>query len=263
VSRLLLLTSPPLRGHDVLDVQRELRRLHFQPGPLDGIYGATTAAAVRRFQRHRELTPDGIVGPATGRVLHDAAAKPPPDHHGPSEPHGSHRGALPGREPPGFRALLWMRQHGGMTEHPPNSNHCPVTVEFGLGNVPWCMETVSLAFKHGAGLVLGDDHLPAPWGYWPGRGFAYVPAFQAWSKTRGYWIGRTAPEAGDVACYLFGHSEPVHVGIVDRYLGGGVFEAMEGNTGIGNDANGGELMRRRRYVSQVSGFARIVPHRQA
>jgi hypothetical protein len=35
------------------------------------------------------------------------------------------------------------------------------------------------------------------------------------------------------------------------------FNAIEGNTGIGNDANGGEIMRRRRYLSDVNAFGRV------
>jgi peptidoglycan hydrolase-like protein with peptidoglycan-binding domain len=35
----------------------------------DGIFGADTEAAVRRFQRDRGMVPDGIVGPKTWAVL--------------------------------------------------------------------------------------------------------------------------------------------------------------------------------------------------
>jgi peptidoglycan hydrolase-like protein with peptidoglycan-binding domain len=42
------------------------RGLHI---PADGIYGRATVRAVRRFQRHHGLTPDGVAGPATRRAL--------------------------------------------------------------------------------------------------------------------------------------------------------------------------------------------------
>jgi hypothetical protein len=35
------------------------------------------------------------------------------------------------------------------------------------------------------------------------------------------------------------------------------FQAIEGNTGMGNDSNGGEVMRRQRLVSQVVAFVRV------
>jgi hypothetical protein len=246
VTRLLYLTTPPLHGADVHRVQLELRDHGYPPGPIDGVYGATTAAAVRRFQRHAALNVDGVVGPRTrDRLLALAPPRPPSAH--------------PGRPPAGVDALAWMRDRLGMRESPADSNRCPITAEFGLVG-PWCMMAVSLGFKHGANLILGDDR-PHPWGYWDGRGFAFVPAFEAWAKTRGYWIGRGTPHRGDVVCFGFGHREPVHVGIVAHYDGGGQFRSVEGNTGVGSDSNGGEMMRRSRYVSQVVGFARVTHKR--
>jgi hypothetical protein len=242
---LLYLTSPNLRGEDVERVQVRLRDHGYAPGPLDAAYGPTTAAAVRKFQRDAGLEVDGIVGPQTLRRLNaDAKPSPPP--------------ALPGREPPGEGALRWMIKGDGMTESPPGSNRCATTREFGLIG-PWCMMDVSLAFKHGAGLILGDDPQPDPWGYWQGRGFAYVPAFEAWARSRGFYVGRRAtPQRCDVVTFQFDRDpEADHVAIVERYLGGGQFLTREGNTGVGDDANGGRRMQRRRYVSQLAGVYRI------
>ena len=50
---------------------------------------------------------------------------------------------------------------------------------------------------------------------------------------------------------------PEHIGIVEKSLGGGQFHCIEGNTAVGNDSNGGQVMRRLRYVSQVNGFGRV------
>jgi hypothetical protein len=242
--RLLHLTSPELHGPDVQHVQLRLRYHGHSPGPITGRYNPATVAAVRAFQRAAKLQVDGIVGRKTLEELNETKRQ---EHH---------ENVLPGRQPAGIDALEWMRAHLGMKESPPGSNRCPVTAEFGLIG-PWCMMTVSLAFKHGAGLILGDT-TPAPWGYWPDRGFAYVPAFEAWAKTRGYWRGKCTPAAGYVPCYDWdGDGVPDHVGIVERYLGGGQFNSYEGNTAIGNDSDGGELMLRRRYMSEVAGFAHI------
>jgi hypothetical protein len=49
---------------------------------------------------------------------------------------------------------------------------------------------------------------------------------------------------------------PDHVGIVGRVAGDDL-ETVEGNTGVGNDSNGGEVMRRRRQVAQAAGFGRV------
>lgn len=48
-----------------LQLQLGLQRLGFDPGPIDGIPGRRTQAAVRSYQASRGLVPDGIVGTAT------------------------------------------------------------------------------------------------------------------------------------------------------------------------------------------------------
>jgi N-acetylmuramoyl-L-alanine amidase len=45
--------------------QARLRNLGYDPGPIDGIAGPRTEAAVRAFQRDYSLTVDGICGPQT------------------------------------------------------------------------------------------------------------------------------------------------------------------------------------------------------
>ena len=53
----------------VKGLQRELSRLGYEPGPVDGRYGPLTTAAVARFQESHELPADGVVDPATNRAL--------------------------------------------------------------------------------------------------------------------------------------------------------------------------------------------------
>lgn len=53
------------RGTEVRNIQSRLSAWGYNPGRVDGIYGAKTEAAVKRFQRKHGLTPDGIAGPAT------------------------------------------------------------------------------------------------------------------------------------------------------------------------------------------------------
>ena len=64
------------QGDDVADVQRMLNALAHYGGPIDGIFGQGTTAAVRSFQDVRGLNIDGIVGSRTrGEIasLHTAA----------------------------------------------------------------------------------------------------------------------------------------------------------------------------------------------
>ena len=50
-------------------LQRKLRDIGYYSGALDGVYGSGTEEAVRRFQRDRGLTSDGIAGPITLTAL--------------------------------------------------------------------------------------------------------------------------------------------------------------------------------------------------
>lgn len=65
LSRVLKITSPYMRGQDVLEVQRELYKRGFDPGQKDGVYGKKTERAVKRFQKANGLKADGIVGKRT------------------------------------------------------------------------------------------------------------------------------------------------------------------------------------------------------
>lgn len=70
-SRLLSLTSPPMTGADVREVQQALIAKGFNLGEsgADGIFGPATDAAVRVFQQRQNLRVDGIVGRATRSAL--------------------------------------------------------------------------------------------------------------------------------------------------------------------------------------------------
>jgi N-acetylmuramoyl-L-alanine amidase len=63
--RLLYLSSPMLRGDDVIELQRHLNALGFDAGREDGILGPDTETALRQFQRNAGTTADGVFGPAT------------------------------------------------------------------------------------------------------------------------------------------------------------------------------------------------------
>jgi lysozyme len=61
------------KGNAVLSVQTQLRVLGFYLGELDGDFGAGTEASVMAFQSAMNLSVDGIVGPATTKMLNDAS----------------------------------------------------------------------------------------------------------------------------------------------------------------------------------------------
>ena len=59
------------RGEHVRRLQERLRKLGFDPGPVDGVYGYLTMGAVRDFQRHYGLIPDGVAGRRVLAALSD------------------------------------------------------------------------------------------------------------------------------------------------------------------------------------------------
>jgi hypothetical protein len=236
--RTLHLVSPPLAGADVHEIQARLRKLGYTPGTLDGTYGVASASAVREFQADHRLDGDGVVGPRTRAAL--ATANP---GHRPPKANGS---------PIGLKALAEALRHLGQHDSPAGSNRTPFGRWYGLDGVPWCNIFVSYCFAEGAGYTICEGHRGAGVS---AKGCAYVPSTEAWLRSAGLWVGRTTPRAGDIA--IFGSDTAGHVGIVEKSLGGGQFHCIEGNTAIGNDRNGGQVMRRLRYVSQVDGFGRV------
>jgi peptidoglycan hydrolase-like protein with peptidoglycan-binding domain/DNA invertase Pin-like site-specific DNA recombinase len=89
-------------------VQRTLRRLGWQPGPVDGLYGPRTEAAVTRFQSAAKVAADGIVGPHTRHALTRATKEPLRRGAGFAQPDGS----------PRVRALQVRLQRRGLRPGP-------------------------------------------------------------------------------------------------------------------------------------------------
>src|SRR3954454_613430 len=61
--------SHPFVGDDVLELQHRLNEMGFDCGRVDGVFGASTEAALRDFLRNVGLAPDGTCGPQTLKEL--------------------------------------------------------------------------------------------------------------------------------------------------------------------------------------------------
>jgi g-D-glutamyl-meso-diaminopimelate peptidase len=57
------------QGTDVMEIQSLLKKIGYNPGPIDGYYGPQTRDAVISFQKDNNLTPDGIIGPQTYKLI--------------------------------------------------------------------------------------------------------------------------------------------------------------------------------------------------
>lgn len=79
-----------------------------------------------------------------------------------------------------------------------------------------------------------------------------------WGKQQGLFHPYTeTPQPGDIVLFDFSgaHKTRQHVGIV-KSVSGSVLTTIEGNTSVTSNDNGGAVMRRTRYASQVVGYIR-------
>ena len=141
--------------------------------------------------------------------------------------------------------LAVARRELGYTESPAGSNRTKYGKWFGLDGQPWCMMFVQWCFRQAD----AQDLLPAL--------TASCGALMRAAQAKGCWVtGEYQP--GDVVIYDFpGGAATDHCGIVITQLTDGV-RAIEGNTGVGNDANGGQVMERTRPDRYILGAVR--PH---
>lgn len=65
-------------GDEVKRIQSILQGQGYNVGPVDGLYGPQTQAAVIAFQKTKGLMPDGLVGPLTWAALQGIPPAPAP-----------------------------------------------------------------------------------------------------------------------------------------------------------------------------------------
>jgi hypothetical protein len=154
------------------------------------------------------------------------------------------------------KALEVAQRFIGVRENPAGSNNGFWVGKFlreGGGiepPAPWCAAFVCYCYK-----VAGRPLT------FPNR--ASVGFFRAWMEKNGYLVDR--PLKGDIVCYNFDSDDwPDHIGIVERVLAlrwrdrlfVGWIQVVEGNTSLTNQADGGRVMRRRRWANRCV-FGRI------
>lgn len=146
------------------------------------------------------------------------------------------------------KALEQARTQLGVKENPPESNKVLYSDWYGATG-PWCAMFVTWCYVR-AGST----------GFSRGHRYAYVPYIVQDARAGRNGLSVTAtPQPGDVACYDWDGGAADHTGLFEKWASGthDAFSAIEGNTAVGNDSNGGEVMRRNRIVRQVECFVRV------
>ena len=144
----------------------------------------------------------------------------------------------------------------GMKESPPESNNQKYGSWYGMNGVPWCAIFVTWCYEQGA----FDLGLDSP-SFVKGSYYSYCPYIVSDARSNRRGLKTTDdPIPGDLVVYDWqGDTVYDHVGLFEKWTSGqSQFQAIEGNTSLSNDSNGGEVMRRSRSkTGQGTVFVRV------
>lgn len=141
----------------------------------------------------------------------------------------------------------------GIKEDPAGSNIVMFSKWYGLIGA-WCAMFVTYNYS-----MVGSKAFDKNASRW-----AYCPFLLADAKAGRNWVkevSATNVAPGDVVLYDWdGDGVADHVGLFEKWSDKKKtkFTAIEGNTSVGNDSNGGEVMRRDRSKKDVIGFVRVL-----
>lgn len=169
---------------DIKAIQQALLDKGYDPGPVDGVWGRKTIAAVRAFQQAAGLEVDGIYGPQTAARLLPSA---------PLGPYSAPWMAEAAR-------LYGLREGAGAADNPEIINFAKVLdIPYANDEVPWC----GLFVGHCIGATLPQEPLPTgllsarSWTTLGSRTEPRVGAVMVfWRKSPDAWEGHVGFYAG-------------------------------------------------------------------
>lgn len=136
----------------------------------------------------------------------------------------------------------------GTKESPANSNNVIFNTHYygrevsGSGYA-WCCSFVWDIFR-----MCNASNL-----FYNGKKTAYCPSVGDWGIINKLTVNKNEGQYGDIVLFDFNkNGSSDHIGFIVSKNADGSYTTVEGNTAIGNDSNGGEVMRRTRYPSQIS-----------
>ena len=134
----------------------------------------------------------------------------------------------------------------GYTESPRDSNMTKYGSDYGMNGQPWCVMFLWWCFRQA-----GEYKA-----FFGGGKTASCRLLRDWYLAMGQIVPVDKVQAGDIVILNFhGTQDTEHCGIVEA-KGNGYITTFEGNTGTGNEANGGMVCRKTRYSSQIVAVCR-------
>lgn len=143
------------------------------------------------------------------------------------------------------KILETAKSQSGVKESPAGSNQTKYGAWYGLNGEKWCAIFVSWVYNE-AGYPLG--RIDTSKGYQ-----SCASGYNFWKKKN---MLTSSPLGGDIVLYDWnGDGLCEHTGIFIEWINeGNSFFAWEGNTAVGDNSDGGQVMRRERKKSTVKAF---------
>ncbi len=139
------------------------------------------------------------------------------------------------------------KEFEGVKESPANSNNVIFNTHYYGKPVkgaayPWCCAFVWDVFR-----LCGASRL-----FYGGQKTALCAAVESWGKNKRLAVEKTKGKKGDLVLFDFTHrGRACHIGIIIKKNQDGTYTTIEGNTGTGNNSNGGMVMKRTRNISMI------------
>lgn len=242
----LFLTSPNVKGKEVIEVQKILKNLTYYNGKLDGIYGEQTAAATKAAKWDIGYAKKNVTN-AFGSLLLAFIT-------GVRKPTILMRRRASirrNKKTLGVAALEVGLAYIGTSEKPSGSNKVMFSEWYGMVG-PWCAMFVTYCFVR----VNSKTFVK-------GSKYAYCPYMLADARAQRNGlrvVSKQDAASGDLVLFDFKHNGvPGHIGIVNTPPGNKkFFTSVEGNTSGTNPSDGGMVALMERAVSDVIAFVRVV-----
>ena len=272
--------TPSVNGPDVEAYKRTIWRAGRWPGPASnfdrafsnsfshGKSGNVGETGVAGFQRQMKVDDTGWIGEKTFNTLRSIRVPTGPNEGQMAMDANAanliaqawqmFHGEEPAPTPPSqgttrARALSAATKYLGVKESPANSNKTKFGAWYGVDGQPWCAIFVTYCFEVDAG---GSPS------FVKGQNYAYCPDVVSDARNGRNGLSTSAsPIPGDLVLYDWGFDGTYdHIGIFEGWAQGSTstFTAIEGNTSLSDNSNGGEVMRRtRRVPDQATTFVRV------